>query len=233
MSLTLYQIPISHNCAKVRTALARKGLAYETVDVPPGDRSLVRKVAGRGLVPVLVDGATVIGDSTRILLHLEERYPEPPLLPREPAARAECLLLEDWADRSLMELSRRLAYWQLLARPGALARAWGLPGRGLASAVKSRLGARVLRRRFGLSEEQNQRDEAEARQVAALAIGRLGGRRWLIGDALTLADIALATMAAPLWGAATAVRHDGNVARLLTWAPTVMEARDVALYRRG
>ena len=88
MSLTLYQIPISHNCAKVRTALARKHLTYETVDIPPADRSLVRKVSGHGLVPVLRDGDTVVADSTRILLHLEERYPEPPLLPREAMARA-------------------------------------------------------------------------------------------------------------------------------------------------
>jgi len=233
MPLTLYQIPISHNCAKVRTALGRKEIAYEAVNVPPGDRSRVRRISGRGLVPVLVDGETVVSDSTRILLHLEECYPEPPLLPREPAARAECLLLEDWADRALMELTRRLAYWQLLSRPGGLARAWGMPVRGVRTAVRSRVAAVVVRRRFGLSERQNRFDEAEARQVAALAIERLGGRPWLIGDVLTLADITLATMAAPLWAAAPAVRHDANVARLLRWAPTVMEARDVALYMRG
>ena len=200
-SLTLYQIAISHNCAKVRTALARKRLAYETIDIPPADRSLVRKVSGHGLVPVLRDGEAVIGDSTRILLHLEERYPEPPLLPREAAARAECLVLEDWADRALMDLTRRLAYWRILSRSGGLARAWGLPERGVRSAVTSRLGAIAVRRRFGLSDCRNRADEVEVRHVAALAMERLGGRPWLIGDALSLADIALATMAAPLWAA--------------------------------
>jgi glutathione S-transferase len=233
VSLTLYQIPISHNCAKVRTGLGRKRLAYVAVDIPPHDRALVRKVSGHGLVPVLCDGDTVVVDSTRILLHLEERFPEPPLLPREAAARAECLVLEDWADQAFMDLTRRLAYWQLLSRPGGLARAWGLAERGVRGHLMSHIGAIAVRRRFGLSERRNRGDEVEARRVAALAMERLGGRPFLIGDALTLADIALATMAAPLWAAAPEVRNDANVARLLRWAPSVMEPRDIALYRRG
>jgi len=233
MSLTLYQIAISHNCAKVRTALARKKLACQMVAIPPSDRSLVRRLSGQGKVPVLRDGDDVVTDSTRILLHLEARYPEPPLLPREPAARAECLLLEDWADQAFMDLTRRLAYWQILSQPDGLARAWGLPMSGVRSAVMSRVGAIAVRRRFALSERQNRWDEIEARRVAALAVERLGARPWLVGEALTLADIALATMAAPLWAASAELRGDPAVARLLRWAPTVMETRDVVLYRRG
>jgi len=221
-ALTLYQIPISHNCLKVRTALARKNLAFTQVDIPPTDRSTVRAISGQGLVPVLRDGETVIVDSTRILLHLEQRYPDPPLLPADPPARAECLLLEDWADRSLMALSRRLAYWSILGRPGMLLRTWNDPARGVGAWVKERVAGRIVRRRFGLSADRNRADEEEARRVASLAMDRLGGRPFLVGDAVTIADIALAAMAAPLRAASPAVTGDPAVARLLAWVPTIL-----------
>ena len=89
MPRTLLQIPVSHNCTKVRDALKRKGLAFDTVDIHPMKRAEVRRASGQGLVPVLVDDGEAIPDSTRILLHLEERYPEPPLIPTEIAAAVE------------------------------------------------------------------------------------------------------------------------------------------------
>jgi len=229
--LTLYQIPISHNCLKVRTALARKSLAFTTVDIPPADRSLIRRISGQGLVPVLKDHDAVIADSTRILLHLEERYPDPPLVPAEPAARAECLLLEDWADRSLMELTRRLAYWSIISRRRLLA-TWGDPARGLGAWVKERMAGRLVRRRFGLSAVRNHRDEEEVRRVAALAMDRLGGRPFLVGDTITIADIGLAAMAAPLRAASPAVTADVAVKSLLAWVPTILAPDEGGIRRR-
>src|SRR5258705_12191098 len=98
----LIQIPFSHNCIKVRVALGLKRVAYETQDIAPMDRSAVVSASGQGLVPVLVVDGRAIADSTRILLYLDERYPDPPLVPKDPAVRAECLLLEDWADLAFM-----------------------------------------------------------------------------------------------------------------------------------
>jgi len=118
-ALTLIQIPFSHNCVKVRVALARKGVSYETRNIPPSERASVAAASGQGMVPVLIDDGRVIVDSTAILLHLEERYPDPPLVPEDPALRAECLVLEDWADQAFMALSRRVSYANVLKRPGA------------------------------------------------------------------------------------------------------------------
>jgi glutathione S-transferase len=57
-------------------------------------------VSGQELVPVLVaDDGEVISDSTVILAWLEERYPDPPLFPPEPARRAEALVFVDWFNR--------------------------------------------------------------------------------------------------------------------------------------
>jgi RNA polymerase-associated protein len=52
----------------------------------------------RAEVPVLIDGPTRIFDSTVILEYIEERWPDPPLLPRDPAARAFARITEDVCD---------------------------------------------------------------------------------------------------------------------------------------
>lgn len=97
--LRLYRIPFSTNVERVALALAHKGLEPEWVDVDPADRSEVLRISGQELVPVLVDGETVVSDSTAILEHLEERFPDPPLYPAEPARRAELRLFVDWFNR--------------------------------------------------------------------------------------------------------------------------------------
>jgi len=69
------------------------------VPVDPADRSEVALASGQELVPVLVDGSTVVSDSTAILEHLEDRFPAPPLYPSDPARRAELRLFIDWFNR--------------------------------------------------------------------------------------------------------------------------------------
>jgi glutathione S-transferase len=80
----------------VALALAHKGLEVESVLIDYSDRGLVERVSGQGLVPVIDDGGEVVADSTRILRHLEERHPDPPLFPRHPARRAELDVFLEW-----------------------------------------------------------------------------------------------------------------------------------------
>ena len=94
--LRLYRAPFSTNVERVALALAHKGLEVESVVISYEDRSPVVEASGQGLVPVLVDGDDVIPDSTRILRYLEEKWPEPPLFPREAARRAELDAFIDW-----------------------------------------------------------------------------------------------------------------------------------------
>ena len=56
-------------------------------------------MSGQELVPVLVDGERVLFDSPVILAHLEERFPEPPLYPADPARRAEVQVFLDWFNQ--------------------------------------------------------------------------------------------------------------------------------------
>jgi maleylpyruvate isomerase len=94
--LKLYRAPFSTNVERVALALAHKGLAAESVWIQYSDRSLVEEVSGQPLVPVLVDGDEVVVDSMTIVRHLEERHPDPPLYPADPARREEMLVFIDW-----------------------------------------------------------------------------------------------------------------------------------------
>jgi glutathione S-transferase len=97
--LRLYRIPFSTNVERVALALAHKRIAVDWLDVDPDDRSEVVRVSGQELVPVLVDGDHVLSDSPVILEYLEERFPDPPLYPADPARRAELRTFVDWFNR--------------------------------------------------------------------------------------------------------------------------------------
>ncbi|MGH0035078.1 MAG: glutathione S-transferase family protein [Myxococcota bacterium] len=114
--MKLYTGPLSLFSAKVRIALDEKGLPYEPVSVDWNlqDRYLphhpdVEALNPKGQVPVLVDGNTVVFDSTLIGEYLEERSPDPPLMPECLAERARCRRLEAFADEIVFP-----AAWDLI-----------------------------------------------------------------------------------------------------------------------
>ncbi|XP_076887422.1 glutathione S-transferase zeta class-like [Bidens hawaiensis] len=81
--MKLHSHPMSSCSRRVRLALNLKGLKYECINITSvGDPELL-KVNPMGYVPALVDGTTVVSDSYAIILYLEEKYPEHPLLPRD------------------------------------------------------------------------------------------------------------------------------------------------------
>lgn len=91
--LTLHGYWRSGTSYRTRIALNLKGLAYATagVDLRQGAQRSERflDLNPQGLVPALEIGDRVLTQSPAILEWLEEAHPEPPLLPRDPADRAE------------------------------------------------------------------------------------------------------------------------------------------------
>jgi glutathione S-transferase len=86
----------------VRIVLAEKGIPYEPVEVDLSNRPgwiYEKNVTGR--VPVLEEDTFVVPESRVIMEFLEERYPEPPLLPADPAQRALERLRIDRFDDAL------------------------------------------------------------------------------------------------------------------------------------
>ena len=100
--MLLYEAPGSPYAQKIKIALREKAVAFE-VELPESlgtGRTDGPFGTGnpRAEVPVLVDGQTRIFDSTIILEYIEERWPDPPLLPRAPEARAAARMTEDVCD---------------------------------------------------------------------------------------------------------------------------------------
>ena len=92
--ITLYDADRCPYCARVRIALAEKGVAYETVAIDLDDRpAWIYDKNPLGRVPVIEEDTFVLAESAVIDEYLEERYPEPPLLPVDPAARALARML--------------------------------------------------------------------------------------------------------------------------------------------
>ena len=97
--IRLYRAPFSTNVERVALALAHKGLAVDSVVIDYADRSEVERVSGQGLVPVIERDGEVVADSVAILEWLEDRHPEPPLYPADPARRTEIELFINWFNR--------------------------------------------------------------------------------------------------------------------------------------
>jgi RNA polymerase-associated protein len=100
--LTLYDAPRCPYCARVRILLAEKDVEYEVVEVDLDDRPawLYEKNA-LGKVPVLEEDGWPLPESLVIMEYLEERYPEPALLPPDPADRARARLAMARFDNAL------------------------------------------------------------------------------------------------------------------------------------
>jgi len=87
--LTLYDAARCPYCARARIALAEKGLEYDVLEIDLSDRpQWIYEKNPTGRVPVIEEDAWILPESSVILEYLEERYPEPPLLPADPGDRA-------------------------------------------------------------------------------------------------------------------------------------------------
>ena len=201
--LRLHSISFSHYVEKVRWCMDRLGLDYEEV---PNAGILGVLLTGRTVPSLEVPpGLTRIGDSPRILRYLWGEYcgrlPEERTRFLEPTAAA--LDLEQKLDRRLGNDVRVWAYSRIFRRRDLTLRSWGIEEPGipawqrtllwtftplLRSAVRQMLGVTPSRAVKALERTRQTFDEVDA----LLA----DGRRYLLGDSLSFADITFASLAA-------------------------------------
>lgn len=90
--MLLYSYPRSSASYRVRIVLDLKGIPYDLTDVDLSNDEHKKQdyylLNAQCLVPTLIDGATIISQSTAIIEYLEETHPSPPLLPPDPQGRA-------------------------------------------------------------------------------------------------------------------------------------------------
>ena len=87
-------------CHRVKVVCAAKGLEIETVEIDLVRRpSWFKEKASHGRVPLFEDDQGAFHGSVIIGEYLEERYPEPAMLPGDPAERAAARMWIEWWNR--------------------------------------------------------------------------------------------------------------------------------------
>jgi glutathione S-transferase len=122
MPAVLYAIPASHPCAAIERALQLKDVPYRRVElIPVVSRPLMRARFGSAHVPaVRFDDGTTVSGSRAIVRALEERAPQPPLLPAPERQRAQVARAEEWGDQVLQPIARRVIWAALRRCPDAV-----------------------------------------------------------------------------------------------------------------
>jgi glutathione S-transferase len=196
----LVTIPFSHYCEKARWALERCGVPYEEDGHLPLFHYLANRRAGANrTVPVLVEGDRLLTDSTDIVAWADARKPGT-LIPTGDK-RAEALALEDELDQQLGPATRRWGYYHLLPRKDldhVLTR--GVP-RWEAIALKATrpIAVALLTRGLKIDAPGAERSRQKIEEMFAKVAARLAdGRRYLMGERFTVADLTFASLASPV-----------------------------------
>ncbi len=112
MAITLYHDVPSSNSDRVKIALAEKNLSWEGIRVRLANREQKSpeflKLNPYGKIPVLVEDGKVLFESCIINEYLDEKYPNPPLMPKDPYLRGRGRVLVDYALNYAHE-----PYWAL------------------------------------------------------------------------------------------------------------------------
>jgi glutathione S-transferase len=222
--LTLHQFEISPFCDKIRRVLHWKRQPYRVHEVSLFEvATRFKKVNRAGKVPALDDGGHIVCDSTEIARYLEQRFPERPLLPADPADRARCHVLEDWADESLYFYEMRLRFtipanarrWVpvLLANDPPLLRS-------VAALAIPTVLARTLAAQ-GVGRKSLEAALTDVRRHVAAVGAMVGDDGWLVGKALTLADISVFAQFFCIQGAAEGAAIIAADARVAGWMARV------------
>ena len=219
----LYVIPGSHACRSAILMLEHKQVPYRRIDfltlthpvrarlhgfdaggqtrTAGGRRTLGLRLGDRlGTVPALAADGQRVSTNHGIARFLDERHPEPPLLPADPARRAAVEEVERWANETLQMAARRIPGAWVVREPAAFSRSSG-DGRMGYLLYKSALARRtvvpwILGRVFATGpaadrELLDQLREMLDRIDAWIADGVLNGSQLNVADFMVAPSLAL------------------------------------------
>ncbi|MFP5330203.1 MAG: glutathione S-transferase family protein [Alphaproteobacteria bacterium] len=167
--MILFGSSLSPFVRKVIAFAGEKGIDIEVRPVGIGDQDpLFREASPFGKMPAMADGDFRLADSSAIIHYLEAKHPEPAMIPSEPELRGRCIWFDEFADTILAGCGAKMFYNRVVA-PVFLKREGDLAA---ADAAEREELPKILD------------------YVESVAPERDG---YLIGDRLTLADIAVAS----------------------------------------
>ena len=167
--MILYGSSMSPFVRKVLAYAGEKGIELDVQPVGIADQNPdFRRASPFGKMPALVDGDFALADSSAIIQYLEAKYPEPALIPGEPELRGRCIWYEEFADTILAACGAKMFF--------------------------NRIVAPVFLKREGdlAAAEAAERDELP-KVLDYLESVVPEGSGFLLGEGLTLADIAVAS----------------------------------------
>ncbi len=166
--LKIYGALLSPFVRKVRCVLAEKQVPYELIATNPFDKSsefLRRSPLGR--IPALDDEeGRSLADSTVIVEYLEERFPSPPLFPRDPYDRARVRWFDEYADGGMAQSLTAKVFFQRV------------------------ISAKLIK--GGCDEAVVQSGLKELPTFLGYLERELAGRQHLVAETFTLADVSVA-----------------------------------------
>lgn len=167
--MILYGSSISPFVRKVLVFAAEKGIALDVEPVRMTDKDPAFLAASPfGKMPALVDGDFALADSSAIIHYLEAKQPDPQLIPTDPKLRGRTIWFDEFADTILFACGAKMFFNRIVAP-----RFLGRPG------------------------DESAADAAEQNELPPILdyIESVApeGDGFLVGDALTLADIAVAS----------------------------------------
>ena len=195
-TLELFHAGLTSCSKKLRLCLKEKGLPYKSHFVALNkfehhDPAYL-KLNPNGLVPTLVHNGTVIIESGVINEYLDEVFPEKPLRPQDPAARAKMRVLCKMADEYGLPATR-IPTWTRTKQAQLKEMSQSDFDKAVAETplIDHRLKLQALKgegfTKKEFEEAHGKMDYVFDRCETALA----EGGPWLIGDMYSLADIAI------------------------------------------
>jgi glutathione S-transferase len=198
----LHHLKVSNYNEKARWALDYKRVPHvRRAAIPGRHRKIAKRLTGGTTFPVLVENGTAIGDSSRIIAHLEVSHGGPALYPEDPPERRRALHLEEFFDRELGPYTRLLLIHHLVPDARLFIDTF-VPD---ATAVRRELAIwqfPLLRlkitRSFGLNPASVTRAFDKLRSAGQRFRAELRDDCYLVGDRFTVADLTVAALVAPV-----------------------------------
>ncbi|MEM1261711.1 MAG: glutathione S-transferase family protein [Pseudomonadota bacterium] len=199
--LHLFHFMGSSCSQKTRIFLHLKGIAWESHHVNLPERENYTEwymgINPRGLVPVLVDDGKVIIESNDILTYLEDKYPEPPLIPKQGSSDAQALLAaEDALHLDLRAISFRYFFPGVPPRPVELDEQYATLGSGtVGGEIDSHKDEELrfhqeLRDHGGVPDHRIRAAVANFKKAFDDLEDRLTKTPYLLGESVSVVDIA-------------------------------------------